>query len=296
VFATGSLSLGMAEQNMMSFAGGLAREGFHPYIHTFAVFLTRRPFDQVAMSIGVPNLPVRMLGFLPGLTTPGGVTHQAIDDIALMRSIPNIRILECGDATEVESVLDVAESINGPVYIRMLRGEVPRFFPREQTMKFGQARILSQGDDLTVVSAGICTEEAISAVRTLKGEGICVTHIHISSIVPFPAATILKAARSSAHGIVSMENHSIVGGIGSAIAETLAEAGVGKKLIRLGIPGVYAHGASRPYLLAEYGLNAEALIQAAENLVDRAVARRENSRLMEADHPGLSAEERPEDL
>jgi transketolase len=87
----------------------LAREGYRPYIHTFGVFLTRRPFDQVAMSIGVPNLPVRLIGFLPGLTTPGGVTHQAIDDVALMRSIPNMRVLECGDATEVESVLDVAD-------------------------------------------------------------------------------------------------------------------------------------------------------------------------------------------
>ena len=114
-----------------------------PFIHTFGVFITRRPFDQVAMSIGVPNLPVRLLGFLSGLTTPGGVTHQAIDDVSLMRSIPNMRVLEVGDATEVESVLDVAESIEGPVYIRMLRGEIPRLFPTP--MKFGTSRLLSEG-------------------------------------------------------------------------------------------------------------------------------------------------------
>ncbi|MEZ6076126.1 MAG: hypothetical protein R3C56_10785 [Pirellulaceae bacterium] len=116
-------SMGMAEQNMMSFAAGLAREGYYPYVHTFAVFICRRPFDQVAMSIAYPNLPVRMIGFLPGITTPGGATHQAIDDIALMRIIPNLTILECGDATEVESVLDVAQAVNGPVYVRMLRGK-----------------------------------------------------------------------------------------------------------------------------------------------------------------------------
>ncbi|MGD9298827.1 MAG: transketolase, partial [Thiohalocapsa sp.] len=111
-------SLGMAEQNMMGFAAGLAREGFFPYIHTFAVFVTRRPFDQVAMAIAYPNLPVRLVGFLPGLTTPGGVTHQAIDDVGLMRLIPNMTVLETGDATEVESVLDVAQAVDGPVYIR----------------------------------------------------------------------------------------------------------------------------------------------------------------------------------
>jgi len=108
----------------MSFAGGLAREGYKPFIHSFGVFLTRRPFDQVAMSIAVPNLPV-----LPGLTM-----HKAIDDVALMCSIPNMSILEAGDATEVESVLDVTETIDGPVYICMPRGEVPRFFPKASAM------------------------------------------------------------------------------------------------------------------------------------------------------------------
>ena len=125
-------SMGMAEQNMMGFAAGLAREGFFPYVHTFAVFITRRPFDQVAMSIAYPNLPVRLIGFLPGITTPGGVTHQAIDDIGLMRLIPNMTVLECGDATDVESVLDVAQAIDGPVYVRQLRGEVPRLFPADR--------------------------------------------------------------------------------------------------------------------------------------------------------------------
>ena len=101
------LSMGIAEQNMLSFAGGLAREGFIPFVHTFAVFIYRRAYDQIAMSVAYPNLPVRMIGFLPGITTPGGATHQAIEDIALMRSLPNMTVLECGDATEVETVLDV---------------------------------------------------------------------------------------------------------------------------------------------------------------------------------------------
>ncbi len=108
------LSMGIAEQNMLSFAAGLAREGFIPFVHTFAVFIYRRAYDQIAMSVAYPNLPVRMIGFLPGITTPGGATHQAIEDIAIMRALPNMTVLECGDATEVESVLDVIEKINGP--------------------------------------------------------------------------------------------------------------------------------------------------------------------------------------
>lgn len=122
---------------------GWSREGYYPYVHTFAVFICRRPFDQVAMSIAYPNLPVRMV-FLPGITTPGGATHQAIDDIALMRIIPNLTILECGDATEVESVLDVAQAVNGPVYVRMLRGEVPRLFDCGEPMQLGRARALAR--------------------------------------------------------------------------------------------------------------------------------------------------------
>ncbi|MEQ8197570.1 MAG: transketolase, partial [Clostridiaceae bacterium] len=108
-------SMGIAEQNMMSFAGGLAREGYKPFVHTFAVFIYRRAYDQIAMSIAYPNVSVKMFGFLPGIMTPGGATHQAIEDMSVMRSLPNMTILECGDATDVESVLDVANSINGPV-------------------------------------------------------------------------------------------------------------------------------------------------------------------------------------
>ena len=118
------LSLGMAEQNMLSFAGGLAMQGFRPFIHTFSVFLYRRPYDQLINSIAYSNRKVRLMGFLPGITTPGGITHQAIEDIAVLRAVPNMTILETGDATEVETVLEVADSIDGPVYVRILRGEV----------------------------------------------------------------------------------------------------------------------------------------------------------------------------
>ncbi|HQJ60061.1 MAG TPA: transketolase, partial [bacterium] len=154
-------SLGIAEQNMLSWAAGMAGEGFIPYIHTFAVFIYRRAYDQVAMGSAYSNIPVKMIGFLPGVTTPGGASHQAIEDISLMRSLPNMTVLETGDATDVETVLDAAHSINGPVYIRMLRGEIPRLF--KDPLIFNRSRVLSNGTDILLLTSGICTEEAMRA-------------------------------------------------------------------------------------------------------------------------------------
>jgi len=260
-------SMGMTEQSMMSMAGGLAREGFYPFIHTFAVFIYRRALDQIAMSIAYPNLPVRMFGFLPGIMTPGGATHQAIEDIAVMRSLPNMTVLECGDATDVESVLDVTRDIPGPVYIRMLRGEIPRLFARNEQMKLGVSRRICEGSDITLISSGICTEEAMRATVALRKRGIAIEHIHVSTLKPFADPAILESISKSRYGVITMENHTIIGGLGSAVAELMAEAGVGRKLIRIGIPDQFAHGASQHYLMREYGLDALALVKTVERLV-----------------------------
>ena len=153
------LSLGMAEQNMMSFAGGLGMAGYRPFLHSFGVFLYRRPYDQLIASVAYPRRRVRLMGFLPGITTPGGMTHQAIEDVAVMRSIPNMTILETGDATEVESICAAADSIDGPVYCRVLRGSIPRLF--DTPIAVGQMRELATGGDVLVVTSGIATEEAL---------------------------------------------------------------------------------------------------------------------------------------
>lgn len=262
-------SMGMAEQNMFGFAAGLAREGYRPFIHTFAVFQYRRPLDQLAMAIAYPNLPVRLIGFLPGITTPGGVTHQAIEDIAILRAIPNLTILETGDATEVESVLDVADGIDGPVYVRMLRGEVPRLFPASEPMELSRSRLLSTGGDVTVVTAGITTEEALRATSVLADRGVELTHVHVSTHKPFGDAVLKEAVLSADAGVITLENHTVVGGLGSAVAELIAGSGVGQRLIRLGLQDTFAHGASRGHLLREYDLDAHALIRAVEQLLDR---------------------------
>jgi transketolase len=261
-------SMGMAEQNMMSFAGGLAREGFFPFVHTFAVFLYRRPYDQVCDSIAYPNLPVCMFGFLPGVTTPGGATHQAIEDIAVLRALPNMTLLEVGDATEVESVLDVAHSVNGPVYVRMLRGEIPRLFAKDEPMRLGRARVLSRGADLALFSSGICTEEAMRATRILGERGVSIQHLHISTLKPFDDPAVLDACAQARYGVITLENHTILGGLGTCVAEVIAEAGLGRKLVRMGLPDTFIHGASRSYLMREYGLDALALVRHVEKLLN----------------------------
>lgn len=259
------LSLGMAEQNMMSFAGGLGLAGFRPFIHTFGVFMYRRPYDQLMASVAYPRRKVRLMGFLPGITTPGGMTHQAIEDISVMRSIPNMTILETGDATEVESICEAADSIDGPVWCRVLRGAVPRLF--STPIKVGEMRVLSEGSDILVVTAGITTEEALRARSALNSAGLSIRHLHLHTIKPFDAKALLDHIGSVRHGVITLENHVTEGGIGSLVAETIADAGAGKRLIRLGLKDTYAHGGSKPYLMRYYGLDALALVRGIEDLM-----------------------------
>lgn len=259
------LSMGMAEQNMLSFAGGLGLAGFRPFVHSFGVFLYRRPYDQLIASIAYPRRKVRLMGFLPGITTPGGMTHQAIEDVAVMRTIPNMTVLETGDATEVESICAAADSIDGPVYCRVLRGAVPRLF--DSPIKVGQMRVLAQGTDVLVVTAGITTEEAMRARAPLEQAGVSLRHLHLNTLKPFDAATIIAHAAECRHGVVTLENHLITGGIGSMVAESLAEAGLARRLIRLGLQDTYAHGGSRGYLMGYYGMDALALVRAIERLM-----------------------------
>ena len=260
-------SMGMAEQNMMGFAAGLAREGFVPYIHTFAVFLYRRAYDQLAMSVAYPNLSVKLMGFLPGIVTPGGVTHQAIEDVAIMRATPNMTILDTADATEVESCLDVAHAVDGPVYVRMLRGEMLRLFPKNEPMVLNRARILEQGDDVLVLTSGVTTEEAIRASQVMRQRGVAISHLHISTLKPFTDPAVVEAIANVKKGVITMENHLITGGLGSAVAELMAENAMAKPLVRLGLKDTYAHGASFQYLLKEYKINAFSLVREVEGLL-----------------------------
>lgn len=261
------LSLGMAEQNMLSFVGGLGLAGYRPFVHSFGVFLYRRPYDQLVASVAYPRRPVRLMGFLPGLTTPGGMTHQAIDDIAVMRTLPNMTVFEAGDATEVEGLCAAADAVDGPVYCRVLRGEVTRLF--DTPLVAGQMRELALGSDVLLVTSGIATGEALRASAALAAAGVSLRHLHVSTLKPFDPAPLLDHAASVRHGVVTLENHLVTGGLGSLVAEVMADAGLGKPLVRLGLRDSFAHGGSLAYLLRHYGMDALALAAAVERLIGR---------------------------
>lgn len=273
------LSMGVAEQNMLSMAAGMAREGLIPLIHTFGVFIYRRAYDQIAMSVAYSNLPVKMFGFLPGIMTPGGASHQAIEDVALMRALPNMTVLDCGDATEVETILDVVKNINGPVYVRMLRGEIPRLFPKEEKFKLNYARSLSIGDDITLFTSSICTEEAMRATKILQDRGIKLNHYHISTLKPFNDQRVVDAIKMAKHGVITMENHTVIGGLGSCVAEVMAENGIGKKLVKLGLQDTFSHGASKNYLMKEHGIDALSLVHVVEKMMNKKLEISENDLL-----------------
>jgi transketolase len=264
------LNLGMAEQNLMGVVGGLARSGVLPVVHSFGVFLTRRPFDQLSMAVALPRRRVRLMGFLPGLSTPGGPTHQAIDDMALTRALPGFTVLDLGDATEIMSVLEAAHDVDGPVYARLVRGHVPVVF--ETPMVVGSNRHLAKGHDLTIISSGIATAEAISASATLAFNGIGVDHFHVSTIKPLHDADLLESIARSGK-VISVENHLVTGGLGSAVAERMAEAGLPARLRRVGLRDTYATGGSQAYLFERFGLSAAAIVSVAEELVGQRLSR-----------------------
>lgn len=285
------ISLGMAEQNMMSFAGGLGLAGYRPFLHSFGVFLYRRPYDQLIASVAYPRRKVRLMGFLPGITTPGGMTHQSIEDVAVMRSIPNMTILETGDASEVESICEAADSIDGPVYCRVLRGSIPRLF--DTPIKVGQMRELALGEDILVITSGIATEEALRARSALEKSGVSIRHLHINTIKPFGEEALLDHIGSVSKGVVVLENHVTEGGVGSLVAEIMADNGVGKKLVRLGLRDTFAHGGSRAYLMGHYGLDAAALVAGIEKLLGSATGITEEqltSARIDAVHSAVKAE------
>jgi transketolase len=260
---------GMAEANMMSVAGALARDGFIPFVHTFGVFATRRPLDQIINAIAFPNLPVRIMGFMPGVSSPGGPSHQAIDDVALMRAIPNMTVVDVADAVEVRQVARAIVDIDGPVYVRLKRGEIPVIFGDDHQLCTDRAQLLAAGQDVAIVASGMMLAAALAAARLLEAHGVSASVVNVPVIKPLDSATIVEVA-GNAKVVVTAENHTIVGGLGSAVAEALAEAGTGRPLRRIGLRDTFAEGSKTgPYLFDKYGLSTQAIVDAAWTALGR---------------------------
>ncbi len=260
---------GIAEANMIGLAAGMARAGDIPFVHSFSVFLTRRAYDQIAMQIAYPCLNVKLAGFLPGLTTLLGVSHQSIDDFALMRPLPNMTIIEPSGANQMAAALRSAASIDSPVYLRMHKAtKVISEEEVEKEMQIGKGQLISEGDDAIIFACGHMVAEAQDAARLLKKEGITAAVANMHTLKPFDKDFVVKHATRTGV-VVSAENHSIIGGLGSAISEALAENQVNSdiKFKRVGVLDTFAEGGSTSYLFKKYGLSAQHIFAAISELL-----------------------------
>jgi transketolase len=256
-------NIGMAEANAVGIAAGMARSGDVPFVHTFSVFASRRAYDQIAMQVAYPRLNVKLIGFMPGLTTPGGVTHQAIEDLALMRALPNLTVVEPADATQTRAAVTAIADFDGPVYLRLKRGEVPVLADRP--FRLGAVEVLRDGTDAVIFACGLMVTLALAAAEQLGHEGKSVAVVNVHTLKPLDAEAICAiAARTGA--VVTAENHSVIGGLGSAVAQALLAAGVPCRGAQVGIADTFAEGASPGYLFAKYGLDTAAIVAACRRL------------------------------
>ena len=254
--------MGMAEQLLMGAAGGMAKEGLIPFATTYAVFGTRRAYDFIHQVIAEENLNVKMCCALPGLTTGYGPSHQATEDLAMMRGVPGLTIIDPCDALDIEQAVPQMAAHNGPVYMRLLRGQVPLVLDEIEGYRFelGKAKLLRDGADVLVISSGILTMRALEVAADLAQANIGVAVLHCPTIKPLDIATILAEVQRKPRLVVVAENHSVVGGLGEAVASALLQNGVQPARFRLaGLPDAYLDAGALPTLHDRYGISTEAL-------------------------------------
>ncbi|MBA3326524.1 MAG: transketolase family protein [Rhodobacteraceae bacterium] len=254
-------NVGMAEQNLVAVAAGLARTGKVPFASTYGVFATRRAYDFVAIAVAHSRLNVKIIAGLPGLTTGYGGTHQAIEDLALMRMVPGLTVIDPCDASETAAATRAIAEHDGPVYMRLLRGVVPVVLDPALRFEIGRARLLREGGDVGIVSTGLMTERALDAATALSARGIAAGVLHVPTLKPFDAEAVAAFA-ASVDRVVTAENHVVAGGLASQVAEALFDAGVQRPLARIGLPDRFIECGSVPTLQARYGLTAEAIVAA----------------------------------
>lgn len=259
------IQMGIAEANMMGVAAGLATLGFTPFVSTFAAFLSRRCLDQFFISVAYPGLNVKLNGSYGGIPTGrAGATHQALEDLAILRAIPGVRILCPADGPETKHAVELALSTPGPVYLRTVRCEVPTFLPPDHRPRWGKALVLKEpGYDLTLISYGMMTFRALKAAEELAKEGISAGVLHMPSLKPLDAEAVTEAAGRSGR-LLTVENHSTTGGLGSAVAEITAER-LPCRLKRLGFPDVFGESGDDEALFARVGCDIAGIVAAARD-------------------------------
>ena len=255
--------MGMAEQLLFGSASGLAAEGFTPFATTYAVFASRRAYDFIHQTIAEEDRNVKIVCALPGLTSGYGPSHQAAEDLALFRAMPNMTVIDPCDALEIEQIVPAIAAHRGPVYMRLLRGQVPVVL-EEYDYKFelGKAKLIRGGRDVLIISSGIMTMRALEAAKTLADDRVQAAVLHVPTIKPLDVETILREAGQSGRLVVVAENHSEIGGLGEAVAALLMRSGTHPAFRQIALPDEFLAAGALPTLHDRYGLSTAAVTAA----------------------------------
>lgn len=253
--------MGIAEANMAATAAGLATTGYVPFINTFAVFITSASLLALRGQICYGDLNVKLGGAYAGMSDArDGATHHALEDMAILRALPNMKILSVSDAAETRWATRYAAQCSGPCYLRLSRDVLPDLYPQDHEFTFGKAETLREGKDATIIATGLMVHNALKAAELLAAEGIDVTVLDMHTIKPIDAVAILKAAAMGP--VITAEEHSVIGGLGSAVAEIMAGAGCGGGLTRVGLQDTFSETGDYASLQKKYGIDAESVADA----------------------------------
>lgn len=254
--------MGMAEQLLLAAAGGMAKAGLMPFATSYAVFATRRAYDFIHQVIAEEHLNVKICAALPGLTTGYGPSHQATEDIAMMRGIPGLTIVDPCDALDIEQAVPAIANHPGPVYMRLLRGSVPLVLDEyDYKFELGKAKMLRDGRDVLIISSGLMTMRALETATQLQSDSVDVGVLHVPTIKPLDEATILREAARPGRLVIVAENHSLVGGLGEAVATLLLRSGVTPQFRQIALPDAFLDAGALPTLHDRYGISTDAVVQ-----------------------------------
>lgn len=252
--------MGMAEQLLLGAAAGMAETGLIPFASTYSVFAARRAYDFLCLDIAEPNLNVNIIGGLPGLTTGYGPSHQATEDMAIFRGMPNLTIVDPCDSVDIEQAVPQLAASDGPTYLRLLRGNVPTVLDEYgYTFELGKAKVLRGGNDVVFVSSGLMTMRALQAADALAKHNVDVAVVHTPTIKPFDSETVL-AELNTDRLAVTLENHTVVGGLFETVASAVVTAGLGKRVVPIGLPDQFLDAGALPTLHERYGLSVDRIV------------------------------------
>ncbi|SHJ86365.1 transketolase family protein [Tepidibacter formicigenes] len=261
-------NMGIAEQNLIGAAAGLSTAGKIPFASTFAMFAAGRAFEIIRNSVCYPKLNVKICATHAGITVgEDGASHQSVEDVAAMRSIPNMTVIVPADGVEAEKVIFKVAEYNGPVYVRLGRSAVPTIFDESYEFEIGKGIEIKEGNDATVIACGIMVNEAIKAYEILKEEGISLRVINMPTIKPIDTDIIVKAAKETG-AIITAEEHNVIGGLGSAVSEVLAE-NYPVPVKRVGVKDTFGESGTPNELLEKYGLTADEIVKAVKEVINK---------------------------